>query len=97
MGMGFIKLPVSFISLFENLSYEEIGRAVMAMFAYFQTGEEPKFESNDPLRYVWPMCRDNVIESTEAYERKCETLRENGKKGGRPPKQRPDDLIVLDD
>ena len=97
MGMGFIKLPVSFISLFENLSYAEIGRLVMEMFAFYKLGDEPKFESSDPLFYIWPMCRDNVLESIEAYERQCAVNRENGKKGGRPPKQKQSDFAELDD
>lgn len=92
MGMGYIKLPVSFLSLFENLSYAQIGHLVMAMLTMQSTGKIPEFQPNDPLYYIWPTCRDNVIESAEAYERQCERNRENGKKGGRPPKQAQDDF-----
>lgn len=80
MGMGYIKLPISFISLFENLTYAEIGRLVVEMFAFQQTNEEPHFETNDPLYFLWPMCRDNVLDSVEAYERQCAANRENGKR-----------------
>ena len=87
MGMGYIKLPVSFLSLFENLSYEQIGRIVAAMLMFQKTGDEPGFKPSDPLFYLWPSCLDNVLDSCEAYERQCAANRENGKKGGRPPKQ----------
>lgn len=89
MGMGYIKLPVSFLSLFENLSYAQIGQLVMAMLTMQSTGKIPEFKPNDPLYYIWPTCRDNVLESNEAYERQCAANRANGKKGGRPPKQAP--------
>ena len=87
MGMGYIKLPISFLSLFENLTYEQIGRLVEAMLVFQKTGDEPDYNKSDPIYYLWPSCRDNVLESNEAYERQCAANRANGKKGGRPPKQ----------
>lgn len=87
MGIGYIKLPLSFSPLFENLSDAQIGRLVCCMFDFCKTGEEPDFEQGDPLFFIWPMCRDNVLDSWESYERQCAANRENGKKGGRPPKQ----------
>lgn len=87
MGMGYIKLPLSFVSLFEKLTDEQIGRLALAMLAFQKTGAEQEFKPSDPLFYLWPTCRDSVVESREAYERQCAANRENGKKGGRPPKQ----------
>ena len=94
MGIGYIKLPLSFVVLFENLSDAQVGRLVRFMLDFCKTGEEPDFEPTDPLYFIWPMCRDSVVESQEAYERQCSVNRENGKKGGRPPKQTQDDFPV---
>lgn len=94
MGLNFIKLPLSFAALFEKLTTAQIGFLVCSMFNFCKTGEEPDFEPTDPLYFIWPMCRDCVEESQEAYERQCAVNRENGKKGGRPPKQTQDDFPV---
>lgn len=87
MGIGYIKLPLLFATLFEKLSDEQVGRLVRLMFDFCKTGEEPDFEPTDPMAILWPMCRDSVIDSWESYERQCAARRENGKKGGRPPKR----------
>ena len=97
MGIGYIKLPLSFAPLFENLSDAQIGRLVCSMLEFCTTGEEPNFQRSDPLFYVWPMCRENVVDSLEAYERQCAANRENGKKGGRPPKQTQSEYAELDE
>lgn len=86
MGLGYIKLPLSFGTAFSNLSAEQVGRLVIAMLNLCETGEEPDFSPKQPEYYLWPQCRENVIESIRAYEHQCEVNRENGKAGGRPPK-----------
>lgn len=95
MGIGYIKLPISFVVLFENLSDAQVGHLVRCMLDFCKTGEEPDLESGDPMVILWPMCRDSVIDSWESYERQCAANRENGKKGGRPPRQAKDDFLVL--
>lgn len=45
---------------------------------------EPQFDGNE--RYVWPAIKNRLDAEIAAYERKAATSRENGAKGGRPPK-----------
>lgn len=69
----------------EDLSDEEFGLLVRCMIRYINTGEEPSgLEKN--LNIVWKMIKGNLIRDKQKYDKRCETSKENGKKGGRPKK-----------
>ena len=80
----YVKLWVSYESYFEAFSDVEVGRLVRAMIQYRASREEPKFNGNE--RFIWPAIRRDIDESLEAQEATAVANRENGKKGGRPPK-----------
>lgn len=80
----FVKLWLSYESYFEAFSDVEVGRLVRAMIKYRASREEPKFNGNE--RFIWPAIRRDIDESLEAQEAAAAASRENGKKGGRPPK-----------
>lgn len=70
--------------LLEPYSMEERGRIIWAMMDYKADGAEPRFDGNE--RYVWPAIKSRLDAEIAAYERKAAISRENGAKGGRPPK-----------
>lgn len=80
----YVKLWLSYESYFEAFSDVEVGRLVRAMIKYRASGEEPKFNGNE--RFIWPAVKRDIDESLEAQEFAALASRENGKKGGRPPK-----------
>ena len=71
----------------DEFTLEEIGQLTLAMIAYAKTGEAAKFKDR-ALRTEWARIRQRMDEDREAYENKCRTNRENGKKGGRPKTER---------
>lgn len=87
----YVKLWVSYESYFEPFSDVEVGRLVRAMMKYRVSREEPKFNGNE--RFIWPAIRRDIDESMAAQESIASVNRENGKKGGRPPKnEKPDGI-----
>ena len=80
----YVKLWVSYESYFEAFSDVEVGRLVRAMIKYRASGEEPKLNGNE--RFIWPAVKRDIDESLQAQESTAAANRENGKKGGRPPK-----------
>lgn len=81
----YVKLWLSYRSYFEPYSAAEVGRLVLAMMDYRASGVEPEFTGSE--RFVWPAIRRDLDQSLEAQEASVSANRENGKKGGRPPKQ----------
>ena len=81
----------SFIAYFEwddnceDLSDEEFGIIMRAVFKYAKNGEKPTF-SDRVMKACWKPIMQSVLRTQRAYEDKCEKNRENGKKGGRPKK-----------
>lgn len=69
----------------EDLTDEEFGQLMRGLFKYKQTGEEPLFVDR-ALRACWKPIKSTFDRTSGAYADKCETNRENGKKGGRPKK-----------
>lgn len=80
----YVKLWVSYESYFEAYSAAEVGRLVLAMMKYRVSGVEPEFSGSE--RFIWPAIRRDIDESLAAQEAIAAVSRENGKKGGRPPK-----------
>ena len=81
----------SFIAYFEwmdnceDLSDEEFGQLMRAVFKYAENGEKPTF-SDRTMKACWKPIAQSVKRTQQAYENKCERNRENGRKGGRPKK-----------
>ena len=63
---------------------EERGMILTAMLSYGNTGEIPELNGNE--RYIWPTIQAQIDRDSATYQDKCSRNRENGSKGGRPPK-----------
>lgn len=71
---------------FAMLSDEDKAGLIMAMFAYNRTGIVS--EGLSPLvQFALSFIKGDIDRNREKYEETCKRNRENGKKGGRPPKQ----------
>ena len=81
MALSFLKVRADFDEITEALTDEEKGRLLLAMVRYAQDGEEPQLTGAE--RILWPVFRADIIREKEI----CQTLAENGKKGGRPRKE----------
>lgn len=84
MANEYVKLWLSYEAYFQPLGDAEVGRLVLGMLKYKSTGVEPEFSGSE--RYVWPAIKRDMDEAKAAQERFNEKQRDNGKKGGRPPK-----------
>lgn len=80
----YVKLWLSYKSYFESYSAAEVGRLVLAMIEYRESGASPEFSGSE--RFIWPAIRRDIDEAMKAQEVSAEANRENGKKGGRPKK-----------
>ena len=80
----YVKLWLSYEDYFREYDDASIGAIVRAMLAYRKNGEQPQFEG--PERFIWPAIQRDIDESIKAQEAAANACRENGKKGGRPPK-----------
>ena len=80
----YVKLWLSYEDYFREYDDKSIGAIVRAMLAYRKNGEQPQFEG--PERFIWPAIQRDIDESIKAQEAAANACRENGKKGGRPPK-----------
>ena len=70
----------------EDLTDEEFGKLMRAVFRYKKTGEKPTF-SDRTMKACWKPIKQSLDRTIAAYEAQCERNRENGKKGGRPKKE----------
>jgi hypothetical protein len=78
--------------LFEKLSNEEQGRLLMAMLNYAEYGEVPDF--GGALKIAFGLIRHRMDQDAERDEKRRQTNRKNGKKGGRPRKEKGTDSRV---
>lgn len=76
----YIKLWLSYRDYFAAYSAAEVGRLVLAMMDYRETGAEPEFSGSE--RFIWPVIRRDIDAQKEALDEATA----NGKKGGRPRK-----------
>ena len=67
------------------LSDEQLGRLLRAVFAYEIRGEIPEF-NDDLLSLSFSFIKVQLDIDKAKYKERCEKNTENGKKGGRPPK-----------
>ena len=79
--MNYLKVWTSFREIIEPLNDGERGRLFTAMLEYAELGTLPEFKGNE--RFIWPSAKQAIDRAAE----KADTLRQNGAKGGRPPKQ----------
>jgi hypothetical protein len=79
--MEYLKIWTSFRESISPLNDAEKGRLFDAMLLYAETGELPDLKGNE--RYIWPTAKQAIDRAAQ----KADTLRQNGNKGGRPPKQ----------
>ena len=69
----------------DMLSTEQKGELLDALCDYAQTGEV-QVELDPLTKMCFSIIRQRMDRDTENYEKKCERLRANGSKGGRPSK-----------
>ena len=74
----------SFLESLEPYGDAEVGRLFRACLQYSMTGEDPGLCGNE--RYVWPILKQGIDRDKQAYIKKCDTNRQNGARGGRPPR-----------
>ena len=79
--MKYLKVFTDFQEIIEPLSHEEAGRLFTAMLSYADSGTMPVLAGNE--RFVWAMARRIIDQEAEAYQKRTEVNRENGRKGAR--------------
>lgn len=65
-----------------KLSDDEAGKLFKALLEYADSGQDPQLEGS--LYAVFAIMQNQLDRDTEKYVQKCERLRQNGSKGGRP-------------
>ena len=70
----------------ELLTNEERGGLIMALLDYQDTGAVSN-NMTGAAGMAFSFMRAQLDRDREKYERRCEANRENGMKGGRPPKE----------
>ena len=65
-----------------KLSDAEAGQLFKALLEYADSGQDPQLEGS--LYVVFAIMQNQLDRDTEKYVQKCERLRQNGSKGGRP-------------
>lgn len=69
------------------LSDEQLGILLRAIFKYEKNNEIPKLDG--VLQLAFMFIKGNLDRDREKYDKRCETSANNGKLGGRPPKEKP--------
>ena len=81
--MKYLKVWTDFAKVLSPLNDAEVGRLFLAMLHYAETGEEPEgFAGNEV--FLWQVAKRDIDVAAE----RAETLRQNGSRGGRPPKNK---------
>lgn len=86
--LSYIKLFYDNWLAFDELSMEERGELITAIFAWCMKGLEPEKDKLGAGRYVWEILKLQLKRNADTYSEKAARLRENGMKGGRPAKQK---------
>ena len=86
MGVTYIKLYFDALEMGEALTDGEFGRLIRGALMYARDGEAPDLSGNE--RILFPALKLQILRDKAAYDEKTELNRENGKKGGRPTKNR---------
>lgn len=72
-----------------DLSNEELGVLLRAIFQYEKDGTEPKFSGL--LKMAFAFIKGNLNRDKNKYDKRCVTSAINGSKGGRPRKKEPNE------
>ena len=83
MPREYTPVPFEFLEEMDLLSDEDYGRLIRAMQRYSMGDNSPPTGQE---RLFWKRAKNVVDRFTESYENRRKSLRENGSKGGRPPK-----------
>lgn len=70
---------------------EQAGQLMKAIFAY-ESGQEVNV-TDQVVMMLWSIMKRRLDIDNEKYDKKCEANQENGKKGGRPPKNKSDGIV----
>lgn len=74
----------------ELLTNAQLGRLLRGVFGYEIRGEVPNFEDDKMLLMCFQFVKTTLDINFEKYNERCEMNRLNGRKGGRPPKEKPE-------
>ena len=77
-------------SHFNFLTDEQLGKIVRAMLDYEINGVLPEFDETI-MKMTFSFIKSNLDRDREKYFKMCKTNKENGGKGGRPPKNQNDE------
>ena len=77
---------------FAFLTDEQLGRLIRAMFDYEINRVVPEFDE-PVMKMCFSFVQSNLDRDLQKYIDKCSKNSENGKRGGRPPKNRQDERI----
>lgn len=80
----YVKLFCDMLTKGRRLKDAEFGRLIRAALEYKQSGVEPELTGNEA--FLWDGLKMDMDRASEAYEKTVRANRENGIKGGRPPK-----------
>lgn len=83
--MEYVSIPAELWEDMKELSYQEVGRSIMAVMELNATGNCDK--PNGREVFFFNALRRNWERMSAKRERNAETYRQNGANGGRPPKQ----------
>ncbi|MDD3229402.1 MAG: DUF6291 domain-containing protein [Oscillospiraceae bacterium] len=72
------------------LSDEERGKLLMALFDYAESGQDPNLTGASAMAFSF--IQDQMERDAKKYAEVCKRNRENGAKGGRPPKVNESDI-----
>ena len=86
MGFEFFHSYHSYLKSIEPLNDAERGRLWTALLTYSSTGTVPELRGNE--RFIFPTMKEQIDRDRLNYEKKCQKLSDNGKKGGRPKKEK---------
>jgi hypothetical protein len=84
MARNYVALPYDYLEEMSLLNNEEFGRLVRGLLLYGSTGDAPDLPGNE--RFLFPRVKAQEDRFRENYEYQASINRENGAKGGRPPK-----------
>lgn len=74
--------------ILEDLTEEELGQLLRAIFKYEKTGEEPQ-NLGLVVKVAFGFIKGNLNRDRQKYDKRSETSAINGKKGGRPSTKKP--------
>lgn len=78
-------LYLDYESTFRKLSPNQCQRLIFALFDYEARQKQPNFHDDLALEVCFSFIQRNLDRDRAKYDKRCETSKENGKKGGAKP------------